>query len=785
MANHNLPTVTSNYVDVLSELDGRLDDIAKGLDPANTTATNVPTNSIRWSSASNKWEKWNGSAWADLSSAYVFTSITATGLNNTGNTTLGDSSADSVTINGTIGAGIVISGATTSDALRITQTGTGNALLVEDSANPDATPFVIDASGQVIKGYTTTVATGNDAGSSFTPGTQIHAISSQGQASLGLFNWINSAGNESNLVFSHSKSGVIGTFGAVSSADSLGAIVFAGDDGTAFITAAKIASEVDGTPGTNDMPGRLLFSTTADGASSPTERMRITSAGNVGIGTTAPAVEFEVSSATGSATPVPTEIRISTTTVASDYSTTLPWGRLSYYSADTSDTGPKIQGSIDFVADFAAGGRGSMVFNTSASTTGTLTERMRISTANGIIASTSITVGYTVPVDTVTFSGSAITPQFQVHGVGLSSSSASLSSWSSTATSSSSFVFNKSNSGTVGTRGVVTSSSNLGSINFAGDDGTNFIAAASIVASVDGTPGTNDMPGRLTFNTTPDGSATYQERMRITSAGNVGIGTSTPTGKLGVVGTLAGSLEALELRNLTANRAVGRGSRITFYNPAGSSTQQLSAAISSGNQDLTTNGSEYLAFETGTGGTIAERMRIDSSGNVLIGKTSATANGGDLQVSSGITFPATQVAKSDANTLDDYEEGTWTPQYTFATSGTATMVSSSGAYTKVGRMVTVNFVAVTSSISSPTGQATITGLPFTPAATYIYGGAVGEVRRFGTDMPNLRLGINPSDPSIILYKQATNSTTNTFVDGSDFLGTANYNRLHGTLTYFV
>ena len=263
-------------------------------------------------------------------------------------------------------------------ALRITQLGTGNALVVEDSTNPDSTPFVIDASGQVIKGYTTTVATGNDVGASFTPGTQIHAISSQGQSSLGLFNWINGATNESNLVFSHSRSGVIGTFGAVSSGDSLGAIAFAGDDGTAFITAAKIASEVDGTPGTNDMPGRLVFSTTADGASSPTERMRITSAGNVGIGTASPAVELEVSSATGSATPVPTEVRIATTTNASDWSITDPWGRLSFYSADTSGAGPKIHASIDVIQAGTSGSTSSISFKTNDSATNTLSERMLI-----------------------------------------------------------------------------------------------------------------------------------------------------------------------------------------------------------------------------------------------------------------------------------------------------------------------------------------------------------------------------------------------------------------------
>jgi hypothetical protein len=56
-------------------------------------------------------------------------------------------------------------------------------------------------------------------------------------------------------------------------------IGFAGADGSAMVRAANIAALVDGTPGANDMPGRLVFSTTADGASSPTERMRINAAG--------------------------------------------------------------------------------------------------------------------------------------------------------------------------------------------------------------------------------------------------------------------------------------------------------------------------------------------------------------------------------------------------------------------------------------------------------------------------------------------------------------------------
>ena len=73
----------------------------------------------------------------------------------------------------------------------------------------------------------------------------------------------------------------------VSSGQNLGEIRFAGADGTDVnTTGASIVAVVDGTPGADDMPGRLVFSTTADGAASPTERMRITSGGNILTNTT-------------------------------------------------------------------------------------------------------------------------------------------------------------------------------------------------------------------------------------------------------------------------------------------------------------------------------------------------------------------------------------------------------------------------------------------------------------------------------------------------------------------
>ena len=80
----------------------------------------------------------------------------------------------------------------------------------------------------------------------------------------------------------------VNSYTIVQSGDGLGTVTFDGADGNEFVTAAMIQAHVDGTPGDNDMPGRLTFATTADGASAPTERMRITNGGNVGIGTSAP-----------------------------------------------------------------------------------------------------------------------------------------------------------------------------------------------------------------------------------------------------------------------------------------------------------------------------------------------------------------------------------------------------------------------------------------------------------------------------------------------------------------
>ncbi len=77
-----------------------------------------------------------------------------------------------------------------------------------------------------------------------------------------------------------------------------------------------------------------------------------------------------------------------------------------------------------------------------------------------------------------------------------------------------------------------------------------------------------------------------------------------------------------------------------------------------------------------------------------------------------LAFPVSPNASADANTLDAYEEGTWTATLTCGTSGSITMNSNLGTYTKIGRLVTVHGYFSVTSVSSPVGELILNGLPF-------------------------------------------------------------------------
>jgi hypothetical protein len=138
----------------------------------------------------------------------------------------------------------------------------------------------IDSSGRLLVG--TSSARNIGAGFQAAIGSQLFIEQTSAGLTPATFALNRNDTNGPRVTLGKSRGTALGSNTIVQSGDELGRFDFAGADGTDLETvAAEIKAVVDGTPGANDMPGRLVFSTTADGASSPTERMRINSAGNI------------------------------------------------------------------------------------------------------------------------------------------------------------------------------------------------------------------------------------------------------------------------------------------------------------------------------------------------------------------------------------------------------------------------------------------------------------------------------------------------------------------------
>ncbi len=162
----------------------------------------------------------------------------------------------------------------------------------------------------------------------------------------------------------------------------------------------------------------------------------------------------------------------------------------------------------------------------------------------------------------------------------------------------------------------------------------------------------------------------------------------------------------------------------------------------------------------------ADQWSLDSSGNFL---PAATDHGIYLGVTSATA----------ANHLNDYEEGTFTPAYAFD-SGSAGMNSGSrGDYVKIGNLVHFQIYMSTDSISSPSGDGTITGLPFTTGDNSSSSAVIGLLYRFGTDFDGeLKVRVGQDSTVLSPFKNASNSTSATRFQGSDFTSGTAYNNLH-------
>jgi len=233
-----------------------------------------------------------------------------------------------------------------------------------------------------------------------------------------------------------------------------------------------------------------------------------------------------------------------------------------------------------------------LIFGCGSNTSATGGERMRIDSSGRLLINHNSSIN-----------NAGVASQQQITGDSAATASLSIRR-DANSSSGPLLIFGKSRSGALGNNVSVASGDNIGSIVFAAADGTDVSSqCAEIKAQIDGTPGSNDTPGRLIFMTASDGSNAPTERMRISSEGKIGIGHGTPQFAL----TIAQS----------ANDSGALG-----WEDGGNSKRASIRCDTSG---------DALTFSMGSSDT--ERMRLTPAGELVVGKTAAgvASRGGELR----------------------------------------------------------------------------------------------------------------------------------------------------------
>ena len=477
-----------------------------------------------------------------------------------------------------------------------------------------------------------------------------------------------------------------------------------------------------------------------------TERLRVDSSGNVGIDTTSPAAKLEIGNIVQSGSE-------EVLTIDRADGTQL-------YSIGWNSTSNEVSFS---------GNTKNFVFKNGSSSS----ETMRIDSSGNLLIGTSTSLS-------TKYFTAAFAPGFQNAAAAGTGGFYRYSNNGDPAA----FIFSKSKATTIGNHTIVAVDETLGYLGFTGSDGAAFQSAAAISCQVDGTPGVGDMPGRLVFYTTPDGSASRGERMRIASSGNVGINETNPQAYLHIDGSagdhirVSNGSNSLNILNDSVNSLL-RSTGAMFYRAGsllhifqntdgtseamridstgrlgiGTTTPSLTLDVTGANDTTFTN----FKLNTALTGTNAYNSGNAGSGisfgglynssnnettlaaisavkeNTTDGNTAGALIFGTRDSSAGVNIERMRILSgggltfngdtATANALDDYEEGSWTPTVIGTTSaGTVAYAARIGDYTKVGNMVTV-LLEVGWSSGTGTGFLAITGLPFTTTRNNV--GAIG------------------------------------------------------------
>jgi hypothetical protein len=261
--------------------------------------------------------------------------------------------------------------------------------------------------------------------------------------------------------------------------------------------------------------------------------------------------------------------------------------------------------------------------------------------------------------------------------------------------------------------------------------------------------------GKHLWYTAASGTAgnaiSFTQAMTLDASGRLGIGVTSPGYRIDVDSGATATTAKLNSTSTTAYSATsynGGSARMLMYGGSatnsftgiqfthGGSFEALFGAVQN------SSGLADFVFQGYNGSAYTERARITSGGVLDIG-TGAGAVG-------QIQFPATQVASSNANTLDDYEEGTWTATLT---DGTNTTTSDGATYRKIGSLVFISFQFYNKNISAwNAANLSVTGLPFTVATNHDSFVTANTPNGFTVSGPLAMLFSNSSTSSGLYYR---------------------------------